>query len=160
VLAQRRGAHDVPVTDLGPGCPEAAHARASGKVLLGFGDRGRRDAYLAGRSLQQFTQRTITDLVRLQQELRAVRARGYATELEEVSPGVVCIGVPVFTNSVLLGAYTISTSPERFQRHADRYVCALREAAAQPKQLPLPRDDERRVLTHGLEQQEIARGSR
>jgi len=132
VLAQRAGTHAVQVTNLRPGFHEAAHARASGKVLLAFGDPGRREQYLAGRSLQQLTPRTITDLAAFQEELDEVARRGYSTEEEEFSVGVACIAVPIFRNGMLLGAYTLSAPVERYRLHVDRYITSLRDAATLP----------------------------
>ncbi len=132
VLAQLDGTHAVQVTNLRPGYHEAAHARASGKVLLAFGDPGRQRQYLAGRSLQQLTSNTITDPDALERELELVRERGYASEVEEFSVGVACIAVPVRTNGVLLGAYTVSAPVERYRLHRERYTECLLEAAAMP----------------------------
>lgn len=142
VLAQRAGTHAVQVTNLSPGFHEAAHARASGKVLLAFGAAGRREQYLDGRSLVRLTPSTITDPVAFVQELEEVAARGYAIEVEEFSVGVACIAVPIFSNGMLLGTYTVSTPVERYRLHLDRYTAVLQAAAVLPSSVtPAPSPD-------------------
>lgn len=131
VLAQRDGTHAVQVT-LRPGFDEAAHARASGKVLLAFGDPVHREEYVRSHPLAQLTPSTITDRASLQRELQLVTEHGYATEVEECSAGVACIAVPVFGKGLLLGAYTVATPVERYRVHADSYIATLRQAAKLP----------------------------
>lgn len=70
------------------------HASAMGKTLLA----GLADAELAPflkRTLERFTDRTITDPARLRRALGEIRRRGYTLEEEEEHPGVGCIGAPV-----------------------------------------------------------------
>ena len=45
--------------------------------------------------LEQFTPATITDPGLLAEELRNVRARGYATTVGELEPGLVAVAAPV-----------------------------------------------------------------
>jgi len=67
------------------GRPVPLHATSSGKAFLAFLARDERDAVLAGR-LQRFTDTTVTERRRLEQELDDVRRDGYSVcvgELEE-----------------------------------------------------------------------------
>lgn len=141
VLARLEGTHAVQVRNLGPGFHDAAHARAAGKVLLAFGDGQTRARYLEGKTLQQLTPNTITDLALLEQELDRVRDQGWATEEEEFSVGVACIAVPVCSSGVLVGAYTISAPVERYRRHHEHYLACLLEAAALPDDPDDPGED-------------------
>ena len=68
------------------------HATASGKVLLSHRPDWRD---LVGPAPERFTESTITDLSRLESELRRVRRRGYAVEAEENESGVRCVAGPV-----------------------------------------------------------------
>jgi DNA-binding IclR family transcriptional regulator len=70
-----------------------AHCTAAGQVLLAFDPEGL-DA-VAGRPLTATTDRTITDLGRLQQRLVEVRATGIAVSRGERVPGMVGLAAPV-----------------------------------------------------------------
>jgi IclR family KDG regulon transcriptional repressor len=72
-----------------------AHATGLGKVLLSGLDSDELDRRLTGRTLQRFTPRTITDPQHLREELRTVRAQGYAVDNGEYTPGVSCVAVAV-----------------------------------------------------------------
>lgn len=82
------------------------HATASGKVLLAHRPDWRD---LVGAAPQRFTDCTITDLSRLESELRRVRRRGYAIEAEENESGVRCVAGPVMSAPHQVAA-TISVS--------------------------------------------------
>lgn len=69
------------------------HCTAAGQVLLAF-DPGGLDA-LSGRPLAAATERTITDLGRLQQRLVEIRATGVAVSRGERVPGMVGLAAPV-----------------------------------------------------------------
>lgn len=128
VLAHLGGTHAVQVTNLRPGYRGAANARASGKVLLAFAEPGDRDRYLAMHPLESVTEKTITDPAVFDRELALVAKNGYATDVEEFSPGVACIAAPIWSNGILLGCYTISAPVERYRREKARYLGCLREA--------------------------------
>jgi DNA-binding IclR family transcriptional regulator len=70
-----------------------AHCTAVGQVLLAFDPDGL--AALSGRPLAAATDRTITDLGRLQQRLVEVRATGVAVSRGERFPGMVGLAAPV-----------------------------------------------------------------
>ncbi|MDX6553029.1 MAG: IclR family transcriptional regulator, acetate operon repressor [Gaiellales bacterium] len=82
------------------------HATASGKVLLAHRPDWRD---LVGTALERFTDTTITDLSRLESELRRVRRRGYAVEAEENESGVRCVAGPVMSDPHHVAA-TVSVS--------------------------------------------------
>jgi DNA-binding IclR family transcriptional regulator len=73
------------------GRPSVAHATATGKVLLAFGD-----ADLGPGRLKRYTARTITDRRRLAAELERVRERGYATAVREREDDLDAVAAPVF----------------------------------------------------------------
>ncbi len=130
VLARLAGTHAVQVTNLRPGYSGAVNARASGKVLLAFAERGDRERYLAVHPLEAVTERTITDPEVFARELERVARDGFATEEEEFSPGVACVSVPVRRYGTLVGSYTISAPVERYHRQKDRFLACLRDAVA------------------------------
>jgi IclR family acetate operon transcriptional repressor len=129
VLAEMAGTRAVRVTDLKPGYRGAAHARASGKVLLAFSDPRERNRYLGAHPLQPLTAKTITDSAQLLAELDQVRRQGYATEVEEFTEGVACCAVPILDDGILLAAYTLAAPVERYRTSKDEYIAVLKAAA-------------------------------
>jgi IclR family transcriptional regulator, acetate operon repressor len=113
-LAQRDSRHFIGGTNwVGRAAPY--HCSANGKVLLAFGA-----ARLPPGALARLTPHTIVDPAALQHELGLVRARGYATTLEELEPGLVAVAAPVLDpgNSQAVAALSISgptirLTPER-----------------------------------------------
>ena len=73
------------------GRPSVAHATATGKVALAFGD-----AALPPGPLREFTARTITDRGLLDAELAGGRERGYAESAGEREDDLNAIAAPVF----------------------------------------------------------------
>ena len=89
-LAQRDSRHFIGGTNwVGRAAP--LHCTANGKVLLAFGA-----AHLPAGQLERLTPHTVVEPAVLETELAAVRARGYATTLEELEPGLVAVAAPVF----------------------------------------------------------------
>lgn len=129
VLSHLLGTHAVQVTKLCPGFQGAGNARASGKVLLAFAERAERERYLAVHPLEKLTPNTITNPELFDRELARVAENGYATEIEEFAVGVACISVPIWSNGILIGAYTISAPAHRYEENRDRYLACLQESA-------------------------------
>jgi DNA-binding IclR family transcriptional regulator len=73
-----------------------AHGTGLGKALLAFLPPDELRARLAGAALPAFTPGTITDAGQLLAELERVRARGYAVDDQEYTPGLQCVAVPIF----------------------------------------------------------------
>jgi DNA-binding IclR family transcriptional regulator len=67
------------------------HCSANGKALLAFGA-----ARLPDGDLERLTPKTIVDRRKLETELKDVRARGYATAVDELEPGLSAVAAPVF----------------------------------------------------------------
>lgn len=109
---------------------EAAHARATGKVLLAYASTSVREGYLRERPLVAMTPNTITDPARLQESLETTRADGYAVEIEEFHTGVACVSAPILLNDALLGAYSLSAPVARFAQRRDELVAAVLTVAS------------------------------
>jgi DNA-binding IclR family transcriptional regulator len=76
------------------GEPVPLHSTGLGKVLLAdLSPEARRP--LLGRELRGYTDRTLTDPRALERELERVRARGYATDMQETNSEVRCVAAPV-----------------------------------------------------------------
>lgn len=73
----------------------AAHATATGKILLAALPPVELTRRLASQRLVSLTPRTIKSRPTLQAELRRVRDQGYAIDDEECSLGLRCVGAPV-----------------------------------------------------------------
>jgi DNA-binding IclR family transcriptional regulator len=73
------------------GRPSVAHATATGKILLAFGD-----VELPRGQLARYTERTVTDRRALATELARIRAQGHASAAGEREPHLNAIAAPVF----------------------------------------------------------------
>jgi DNA-binding IclR family transcriptional regulator len=120
------GEHDAVTVDFlqGPGSlqavahigrPSIAHATATGKVLLAFGDRALPPA---GR-LQGYTPRTIVQRGALAAELERVRKRGHAYNFGEREADLHAIAAPVFgAHGELAAIIGVQGPASRFGRKA------------------------------------------
>jgi IclR family acetate operon transcriptional repressor len=79
-----------------PGTRSPMHASGIGKALLAWLPAGRVQALGRAGDLAGFTPATITTLAQLQADLAQTRARGYALDDEERTPGMRCVAAPVF----------------------------------------------------------------
>ena len=80
---------------LHPGSRVPAHCSASGKIFLAQLTPAQRYRLLAHGPLEKYTAKTVTDLPRLEREVRRVKKDGYAFDDEEFLPGLLCIAVAV-----------------------------------------------------------------
>jgi IclR family acetate operon transcriptional repressor len=78
-----------------PGYRGPLHCTSMGKVLVAFSPDPVRETLLNDLQLDRFTPTTTTDRKEFHDEIERVRARGYATSLEEYDVGVNTIAVPV-----------------------------------------------------------------
>lgn len=140
-LASVEGSQAVRVSAVHTGLEGAAHARASGKLLLAFAPESTRTAYLASHGLERYTERTIVDRAELEREFEQARERGYATDDEEFAPGVACVAAPITVGDAVLGAYSVSAPLLRFRERRSWLIEAVRSAAragadAMPQEIP------------------------
>jgi IclR family acetate operon transcriptional repressor len=108
-LMKRDARHAVRVDTGGLGRSDAPHATATGKAMLAWLPEDHIRRILAADKMRRFTDKTITDFESFIEELRHVRRNGYATDLEEFQPGVICIGAAVRDHSgAVVGAISAS----------------------------------------------------
>jgi len=101
------------------------HAGAAGKLHLAHLPRKRALAILAG-GLPRYTERTVTDPDRLREDLRRIRAQGYAFTVGELDPGVAAISAPVLDwRGEMVAAISLGGPAPRFAE--DRLPDLLRE---------------------------------
>ena len=107
-----------------------AHATSTGKALLAELSAEGRAALLPAR-LARPTPRTIGDRVALERELRRVKARGYATSVEELEPGFAAVGAAVRSaDGVLVGAISVGGPRSRITARVGALGKAVAAAAA------------------------------
>ncbi|BAS28051.1 IclR family transcriptional regulator [Limnochorda pilosa] len=89
-----------------------AYATGSGKALLAYLDDESLQQLLKSRPLESRTERTITDVARLMEELETVRERGYALDDGESQEQVRCVAAPVHDYTGRVIASISVTGPE------------------------------------------------
>lgn len=107
------------------------HCTAIGKLLLScLSDRERR-ALLATLPLARFTGRTITDPANLEAELDKIAAAGISVDDGEFIDGVICVAVPIVTDTGrVIGGIAVSAPEARISMdQALSFVDGMRQAA-------------------------------
>jgi DNA-binding IclR family transcriptional regulator len=119
------GHRSVPiVSTIGSRLP--LHATGVGKILLAFAPSEVQEAVLAA-PLRRYTPYTVTTAARLAEQLDRARAEGYATTVEEMSPGACSVAVPIMVDEAPVAAIGIVVPDLR--RTRPRLVAALKVAA-------------------------------
>lgn len=111
-LYQSRGNYAVNL-DTHVGYRLHLHNIAVGKAILAFLPEERVDEIVDEWGLPAATEKTITDRAEFYAELEEARERGYATDCEERTKGLQCIGAPVLLDDEVLGAVSISAPTKR-----------------------------------------------
>ncbi len=113
------------------GRPVSLHATSTGKVALVWVSEAEREALLS-RTLERFTETTITDRDELLAELEHIRARGYATCRGEYDASAWGVSAPVLDGAGgLLAVVSVWGPPQRV--HHERFAAlgtSVRAAAA------------------------------
>lgn len=111
VTVLRRDARHAVRVDAGlGGKSHAAHATATGKAILAWLPTGEVDRIIEEKGLTAFTSNTIVDRERLREDLRMTRRNGYAVDLEEFQPGVICVGSAIRDHAgAVVGAISVSS---------------------------------------------------
>ena len=86
------------------------HAASGGKVLLADLPAAKVKALYAGKILQKYGRKTITDIDHLLQELEKVRKQGYALDDEEYYEGARCVAAPVRAGGRVIASVSITGS--------------------------------------------------
>lgn len=94
-LAKLSSSHPIQVSTDTASESTAVHATATGKAILAWLPEVEIAKVIAETGLRRYTDRTITNIEKLMEELRYVRRNGYASDDEEFQPGVVCVGAAV-----------------------------------------------------------------
>jgi IclR family KDG regulon transcriptional repressor len=93
------------------------YCTSSGKVMLAHLPAEKIEEYLKKQKLRRFTENTITDSVKLREELRNIVARGYAIDDAEKDEGIKCVGGPIKDfNGRVIAAVSVSGPSERIDK--------------------------------------------
>jgi DNA-binding IclR family transcriptional regulator len=114
-----------------PGSRVPLHCTSMGKLFLSFLTPEQRRRLLASTPLHTYTENTITDPERLEQEFARIRASDISTDDQEFLAGVVCVAVPVRSASGnVVAALAISAPVARMSLGQGlQHVPLLRSAA-------------------------------
>jgi DNA-binding IclR family transcriptional regulator len=114
-----------------------SHTSALGKVMLAFSPQSLVQQYIEEHGLAPATSSSISDELKLLNELELIRSRGYATDMEESCEGLRCIGTPIFNaDGHVEGAIGISGPIFRMSsKTMDRYVNKVIEQASHISEL-------------------------
>lgn len=108
-----------------------AYCTGVGKAMLAWLGKDQLTRVLSQQSFHPFTDKTITSSKALREELGTIRARGFALDDEEHEPGIICIAVPILSETErLLGGLSVTTATSRQTLdELSRHAPALRSAA-------------------------------
>ncbi len=95
-LEKLHGFHAIGLMSSHVGARLLAYCTGLGKLLMAYLDEERVRAHYDKAGFIRFTSTTITDMDTLLQELRAIRARGYAFDWGEHEADVRCVAAPIF----------------------------------------------------------------
>lgn len=103
------------------------YAGASSRCLLAFSPGEFIEDYLKNATMDPLTEKTITDVAKLREELAAIRRQGYAVSLGERNQGLGSISAPILNHrSALLATISLAVPEIRFREESHREFC-LRE---------------------------------
>ena len=109
------------------------HSSGIGKVVLAARSDDEIERFAARTGLPRRTERTITQVSELRAELARVRERGYALDLEENVPGIICVAAPIrdHTGAVKYGISISTLSVECSFEQLESFAPAVVETAGQ-----------------------------
>jgi DNA-binding IclR family transcriptional regulator len=108
------------------------NASSLGKVIAAFQSHEQREKLLRSYGFWHFTEHSITDPAKIQEEFSRVLADKFATDREESVPDGICFGVPVFNSSGEVSVALSASVPKmrvRDREHEKAIVAALRATA-------------------------------
>src|SRR5690606_20915567 len=94
-VARAAGKNSMGRPDFEPGVSQPAHAMADGKLLLSFLPRSERAYLYKVDGLRKYTENTIVDPARLEEEIEWLKEHGYAVDHEERFAATRGLAVPV-----------------------------------------------------------------
>jgi DNA-binding IclR family transcriptional regulator len=95
VYLEKKGQGQILTVATRIGGRNPAYASSMGKVLLADLPNGQIKELLGRGKLKKLTPNTITDIPKLEDELKRIREQGFALDNEETFPGIRCVGAPI-----------------------------------------------------------------
>jgi len=117
------------VSDIGIRLP--VHCSGLGKALLAYRPQSEVKRIVKEKGMRAMTERTITTLPKLFQELENVRKNGYSIDDQEIMEGLRCIGAPIFDSGNQV-RYAISVSGFYYKmqgQHLDFIIESVKKTA-------------------------------
>lgn len=100
-----------------PGDRLPLHCTALGKAIMSLLPEEKVDELLSGPKLQEFTESTSINVIKIKKELEVTRDRGYSIEVEEFEEGLICTAIPLnFEKYDFIGAVSFSGTTNRLNR--------------------------------------------
>lgn len=91
-----------------------AYCTGVGKVMMAWLPEDELDEALAQQSFHRYTEHTICTADALRSELKEIRQRGFGFDREEHERGIICIAMPVLSDSgSVLGGVSVTTTTAR-----------------------------------------------
>ena len=92
----------------------ALHAGAGWKSILAYLPETRLDTVLKGLTFEAITPNTVTSREAFLKELASTRKRGFATDYQEITPGVHCVAAPIFNRGgIPVGTLSLSAPADQ-----------------------------------------------
>ena len=91
-----------------------AYCTGVGKVMLAFLDSDAADNVIEQQSFHVFTEHTLDSADALRAELNDIRENGYGFDREEHEPGIICVAMPILSDTGrVLGALSVTSTTSR-----------------------------------------------
>lgn len=109
-----------------------AYCTGVGKAMLAYLTPEQLDEVLEQQSFHAFTAQTLSSAEALKAELSDIRSNGYGFDREEHEPGIICVALPILSETGrVLGALSVTSSTRRTNLAAlEALVPRIRVAAA------------------------------
>lgn len=108
------------------------YASSLGKAVTAFQNAEKAQRLLYTYGIFRLTSATMTDFRAIQEDLGAVRERGYAWDREETVPGGTCVGAPIRSpDGEVVAALSISMPTDRFSEELQSLLPNRMKAAAE-----------------------------
>ncbi|MDR3562782.1 MAG: IclR family transcriptional regulator [Negativicutes bacterium] len=93
------------------------YCTSSGKAILANQNTEFLDSYFSNIELKKYTENTIVDQSRLEAEFETIRKQGFAMDIMEHNPDIICISAPIFLgNKQCIGTIGIVAPSYRFSK--------------------------------------------
>jgi len=116
--------------EIATGARDSAHCTGLGKMLLAGVAADQLAAHLPPEPFPARTERTVTTVEQMRQEVRRTNRRGYAVDDNEHSHGLRCVASPLVVDGQPLAALSVSGPAGEFGRDRQKeYLTRLRATA-------------------------------